>query len=193
MIRSLTTKYGGRRYRSRTEARWGVFFDACGIAYQYEPEGFGLRSGAYLPDFYLTDFGLYFEVKGQTPTEIERAKAAELADGAMTVVLIAVGPPDERFQIHWFDQNGEDENALYAIAADAAQAGRFWLVSEDQTRWLGGAISPVAERGGPVFSPLAHAYELALSARFEANDSERPKRSTIKALDHWRAPQSAAA
>ncbi len=187
MIKALETLYAGRRYRSRLEARWSIFFDTCGIAYQYEPEGFGLKSGPYLPDFYLTDFGLYLEIKGQAPNELERAKASELADGANTVVLLAVGPPDEQFQIHWFDQNGEDEDALYAIAADAAQAGRFWLVSEDQARWLGGgAMVAGSERGGPVFSPLQDAYAAANSARFAEDDMRTRAPVRIAALDHWR-------
>ena len=30
--------------RSRLEARWAVFFDTAGIAWQYEPEGFDLTN-----------------------------------------------------------------------------------------------------------------------------------------------------
>lgn len=48
------------------EARWAVFFDAVGIKYQYEPDGFELGNGLrYLPDFYLPDFSCYAEVKPQ--------------------------------------------------------------------------------------------------------------------------------
>lgn len=186
MIRAITTRYAGRRYRSRIEARWSIFLDACGIAYQYEPEGFGLKAGPYLPDFYLTDFAIYLEIKGQHPNDVERAKAAELADGANTVVLIAVGPPDERFQIYWFDQNGEEEDALYAIAADAAQAGRFWLVSQHNERWLGGGAMALGNRGGPVFSPLAPAYAAANGARFDQDDTRVRAEVQVGPLDHWR-------
>lgn len=65
MIKPIETIYKGYRFRSRLEARWAVFFDACGIEYQYEPEGFiGLNDTPYLPDFYLPQFDCYVEVKG---------------------------------------------------------------------------------------------------------------------------------
>ena len=30
MIKAIPTEYKGYRFRSRLEARWAVFFDACG-------------------------------------------------------------------------------------------------------------------------------------------------------------------
>lgn len=71
-IKPIETEYKGYRFRSRLEARWAVFFDACGVDWEYEPEGFDLGGGlCYLPDFLLhgvegRDGGdLYVEVKGQ--------------------------------------------------------------------------------------------------------------------------------
>lgn len=80
-IKPIQTEYGGYLFRSRLEARWAVFFDACGVAWEYEPEGYDLGNGIhYLPDFLLRNvqlggfgFGsefseirsLYVEVKGQ--------------------------------------------------------------------------------------------------------------------------------
>ena len=68
-IKPIETIYNGYRFRSRLEARWAVFFDAAGIEYQYEPEGFEIKpvygeDTAYLPDFYLPEFDIYAEVKG---------------------------------------------------------------------------------------------------------------------------------
>lgn len=52
MIKNIETEYNGYKFRSRLEARWAVFFDAAGIKYEYEPEGFDLGNGLrYLPDF----------------------------------------------------------------------------------------------------------------------------------------------
>lgn len=49
---AIETRYGGCLFRSRLEARWAVFFDHLGIAWEYEPEGFELNDGRrYLPDF----------------------------------------------------------------------------------------------------------------------------------------------
>lgn len=59
-IKAIETQYKGYRFRSRLEARWAVFFDALGIAWEYEPEGFELSDGTwYLPDFYLPAFNSY--------------------------------------------------------------------------------------------------------------------------------------
>lgn len=76
-IKPIETVYNGYRFRSRLEARWAVFFDALGIKYEYEPEGFDLGNGLYyLPDFLLHDIvpryaqgdafrDVYVEVKGK--------------------------------------------------------------------------------------------------------------------------------
>lgn len=57
-IRSIETEYNGYRFRSRLEARWAIFFDALGVDYEYEPEGFELPSGKrYLPDFRVRCYG----------------------------------------------------------------------------------------------------------------------------------------
>ena len=51
-IKAIETKYKGYRFRSRLEARWAVYFDTLGVAWEYEPEGFDLGNGLYyLPDF----------------------------------------------------------------------------------------------------------------------------------------------
>jgi len=71
-IKAIQTEYNGYLFRSRLEARWAVFFDFCGIDYEYEPEGYDLGNGlTYLPDFLLhgvdgrASGDLYVEVKGQ--------------------------------------------------------------------------------------------------------------------------------
>jgi hypothetical protein len=81
-VRAIETRYAGCNFRSRLEARWAVFFDALGIRWEYEPQGFvGAYGAPYLPDFLLPDVnpqhahqqtiddapechGLYVEVKG---------------------------------------------------------------------------------------------------------------------------------
>ncbi len=64
MIKAIETQYKGYRFRSRLEARWAVFFDALGIEWEYEKEGYDLgEAGWYLPDFWLPEYGSFFEVK----------------------------------------------------------------------------------------------------------------------------------
>lgn len=87
-IKPIETYYNGIKFRSRAEARWAVFFDACGIKWEYEPEGYVVGDNlCYLPDFLIHNVGirgsekngqtfdLYIEVKGSnkiTSEEIEK-------------------------------------------------------------------------------------------------------------------------
>lgn len=57
-IKPIETIYNSYRFRSRLEARWAVFFNALGVEFEYEPEGFVLPSGKYyLPDFRVKCYG----------------------------------------------------------------------------------------------------------------------------------------
>lgn len=74
-IKPIETVYNGYRFRSRLEARWAVFFDAVGIEYQYEPEGFILDDGTkYLPDFYMPRFNIYAEIKPSRASDDGKAE-----------------------------------------------------------------------------------------------------------------------
>jgi hypothetical protein len=66
MIKAIETQYKGHRFRSRLEARWALFFDAMGLHWEYELEGFDLGdSGYYLPDFFIPDWSAFLEIKPQ--------------------------------------------------------------------------------------------------------------------------------
>ena len=116
-IKPIETYYNGFRFRSRLEARWAVFFDALGVEYEYEPEGFELPSGArYLPDFrvkcygtrggawshdavkygrgQITPFDLWVEVKGNmTQEDADRIIEFAFADERLNPVLILPNIP----------------------------------------------------------------------------------------------------
>lgn len=63
MIKAIETVYNGYRFRSRLEARWAVFFDALGVKYEYEAEGFEIGNGLrHLPDFSIQN-GVLIEIK----------------------------------------------------------------------------------------------------------------------------------
>lgn len=62
-IKPLETIYNGKRFRSRLEARWAVFFDLIKVEYEYEPEGFEFQGYRYLPDFYVPSEDVYIEIK----------------------------------------------------------------------------------------------------------------------------------
>lgn len=95
-IKPIETYYKGYRFRSRLEARWAVFFDALGIKWEYEPQGFELPNGMrYLPDFLIHDVesvhaiewsgDIYVEVKG-VPDSVSAEKVfyASNCDSWMT-------------------------------------------------------------------------------------------------------------
>ena len=51
-MQAIQTEYKGYLFRSRLEARWAVFFDACGVRWEYEPGGYVIPDGQYyLPEF----------------------------------------------------------------------------------------------------------------------------------------------
>lgn len=93
MIKAIQTEYAGCKFRSRQEARWAVFFDALGIEWEYEKEGFELPSGRYLPDFWLPKLKMWAEVKGQDFTSEETQKCKELTEmtGHACLMLSAFG------------------------------------------------------------------------------------------------------
>jgi hypothetical protein len=83
MLKPIETVYQGYRLRSRLEARYGVFFDTLGLPWRYEAEGFDVGGVAYLPDFYLPEWDVYFEVKPTLPKTV----FTEGPDGGQVRVL----------------------------------------------------------------------------------------------------------
>ena len=108
-LKAIQTSYKGYKFRSRLEARWAVLFDAMGIAWEYEIEGFLVgeaprvwksqepiageinlpdiscdlpRDCVYLPDFWLPGLQYWVEVKGPDPTPTEIEKFRRLCAGS---------------------------------------------------------------------------------------------------------------
>ncbi len=100
----ITTVYNGYKFRSRLEARWAVFFDAMGIDYDYEPEGYDLGdAGWYLPDFWLPikdtnhphypNAGYFIEIKPVQPSAEEIVKCKALTQETKHVCKMLWGKP----------------------------------------------------------------------------------------------------
>lgn len=70
---SIPTPYGGLIFRSRTEARWAVFFDHLDLKWQYEPQGFDTDGEWYLPDFliFAPAGNIWAEIKPNWTTDPE--------------------------------------------------------------------------------------------------------------------------
>lgn len=77
--RSIPTRYKGILFRSKLEADWARFFDACGIAWQYELEGRYFGRTFYLVDFWLPASRQFVEVKGVWQPDDYRKVEALLA------------------------------------------------------------------------------------------------------------------
>lgn len=171
-MKAIETRYKDRRFRSRTEARWAVFFDSLGIYWKYEEEGFQLRVDPskpleheqeflyYLPDFWLPDLDLWVEIKGKEADEVEDAKARALAKESGFPVLLLAGSP---------------ENPKYRHPS----APRHWLYRyySDGLLKVDKNVSLHRVLGFKPKSPewLA-AFGEAMGARFEHGESPRARR-----------------
>src|SRR5262245_12625386 len=108
-IRPIQTFFDGYRFRSRTEARFAVMWRALGWPYQFEMQGFALEHGPFLPDFYLDDCRVFFEVKGTMPSDYHIGLCANLADEHDCTVFLAVGQPEHDAAVYRFPPH---ENCL---------------------------------------------------------------------------------
>lgn len=113
-MKAIETVYNGYRFRSRLEARWAVFFNVAGIKYEYEPEGFDLGSKWYLPDFYLTGFDLYVEIKPSHMSDDLKKKCESLCNlfrnktGAS--ILLCYGDPAEATYLKFYGWEIDEED-----------------------------------------------------------------------------------
>ena len=97
-IKAINTFYNGYHFRSRLEARWAVFFDALGVKYEYEPEGYVLPNGeCYLPDFVIDGLDtchgfvprLFVEVKnGECLSNKEAEKIIQFHNDGENQILV---------------------------------------------------------------------------------------------------------
>lgn len=96
-IKPIETKYNGFKFRSRLEARWAIFFDAIGLKYEYEVEGFEMNGIRYLPDFYLPNLDRWFEIKAKPLNRTEIRKCEEFCfnkDNANIKFSVLLGSPE---------------------------------------------------------------------------------------------------
>jgi hypothetical protein len=100
-MRAIETRYKGRLFRSRLEARYAVLFDELAIAWDYEPEGYVFEDGTrYLPDFWLKipgkpGQGYWVEVKASDPTPAEVHKLSLLVSKSGHQGWFFTGSPGE--------------------------------------------------------------------------------------------------
>ncbi len=165
--KAIQTKYAGCRFRSRTEARWAVFFTAMGWRWEYEKEGFALPSGRYLPDFWLPDLRVWWEVKGEAPSHREQDLLRELTAETGEWAVMCEGQPKSGSPQVVLSRDGESLQFDGSLVSKG-NAVRFY----DEYIWLEPKMRGDGRKAVRV-ALLEKAYEAARSARFE--HGEQPK------------------
>ena len=111
-MKAIETKYKGYYFRSRTEARWAVWFDEMDISWEYEKEGYDLDGIYYLPDFWINCWDSFVEIKGvplNELSEIEQIKIRKLAYYSRKPVIVLDGTPEHKeYTIFEYDVNNDE-------------------------------------------------------------------------------------
>lgn len=164
-IKAIETRYKGYRFRSRLEARWAVFFDALGLKWEYEREGFNLGDlGWYLPDFWLPQVEMWGEVKPLKHEPKDLAKCMVLARYGYPVLLLS-GTPENKPYVALIDPEirGIDDNFDCQLFAFTMEHGypidehRLYSCIDDDDQ----------------FDDVGRAAYAARSARFEHGKSRQ--------------------
>jgi hypothetical protein len=178
-IKAIETRYKGYRFRSRLEARWAVFFDALGLSWEYEPEGFETDAGWYLPDFKVQHLG-WFEVKPlggvSKPHDIQRWRSFAFRVGRLHILE---GVPDSKLYSaygNWHGHHITEENWKdYCITEETWKdyciteetwCFKTWTLDQKTPRVFTFAYDDDAFYDAPF-----HAINAARSARFEHGET----------------------
>lgn len=172
-IKAIETYYKGYHFRSRVEARWAIFFDALGIDYEYEVEGFDMEGTRYLPDFYIPSIDRWFEIKGKKMTLEEIKKCEQFCnrtDNEGIKFSIVIGAPKlakfnnilgiKEFAWEWPSEHYPD-NTLF-LAEELVN-------KEYYSRFL----PMIWKVPGVCDEQLVEAVRLAREARFEFGETPR--------------------
>jgi hypothetical protein len=172
-IKPIETRYNGYRFRSRLEARWGIFLDTAGIAWEYEPQGFELPSGRYLPDFWIhsvdrscytegtpSEVGFWLEIKGSSPAQRDLDRCGDLSRLSRHCVYLACGDPLSHATWKWHPAH---QNLAAFEPAGFQHQYRQWTLLE---HYLAVTARPLTKRGNYDFD-FSKAGMAARSARFE--------------------------
>jgi hypothetical protein len=204
-VKPIETEYRGYRFRSRLEARWAVAFDAMGINWLYEPEGYMVNDRPYLPDFWLPDLGVWVEgtlSRGDLgrlvdaagpdglPLELGCGHRPRLEDprtwGARILILGPI-PDPKTASLHSMVWYFAGEVVTYWVNLRHRPDGRWQFLVIDAPRHTGDhwekldddARALIAEGHQVDFiepdRTVAAAYRAGRSARFEHGESGSPK------------------
>jgi hypothetical protein len=174
-IKPIETVYKGYRFRSRLEARWAVFFDALGIEWEYEKEGYDLgEAGWYLPDFWLPNEQVFVEVKPSHIPEEDLQKMPAIGKGMVKVAPLVVvkGVPSASATQFMFIPHSDGVICEVGILDMGDNGLGIHLISDGNggavVTWLPFATPCLMpENGVMIDARVRHAVTAARSARFE--------------------------
>ncbi len=171
--KAIETRAFGYRFRSRLEARWATFFTELDLEFQYEPQGFDLPAGPYLPDFWIEPWKAWIEVKPKTPSMDELMLCASLCGETGNRVLMFAGDCwAAKHAIYQFHERRAGIFNLLAECPTCRTISAMLILADSQAMSKLGECScnlvpRLADRG----SRLGDAYSAARSARFEHGES----------------------
>lgn len=178
--KSIDTFYNGYKFRSRTEARWAIFFDELNIAYDYEPQGFELGDVRYLPDFHLTNGLIFHQFEPTQPDQVwveikpagelsesERVKIAGFVRQTDGHILLISGQPDINASLRFIDYHPETNWLITDVRWIELQDGQIGLVPVN--------LLNNGDLLNQTNTPrLRHALDKARQARFEFGQTPAP-------------------
>lgn len=172
-IAAIETIYKGKRFRSRLEVRWAMFFDELGLEWQYEPQQYGCRTAYYVPDFYLPQKKMFVEVKPENMLKFPPK------------VYLAGRMP----KLEWVRVPGEDGDG-YGECYDTKKCYRPFNIQVTNAelqktrmyKWIGGAL---IEYTGPFTVDCCNHgfYEEPHFTGEDGEDTFRRARSGVEACD----------
>lgn len=125
--KAIPTPYAKCKFRSRLEARWAVYFNALGIEWEYEKEGYSLPCGPYLPDFWLPQVNSWAEVKPTQFSQDELTKCFQLHLETRNQVILLSGLPS--LAMYPAIRGAEFNHGAWdvdVIALDLAEGHEYW-------------------------------------------------------------------
>lgn len=179
---SLPTWHSGVLFRSRTEARWAIFFDGLGLKWEYEAQGFDTDGEWYLPDFLIfAPLGnIWAEIKPDWKADTEGIArflrfVPQRPQPSRAILLTGVPSLGNKPHVYGGDDN-QDDPLKGGWDDDTQQwrpcpAGRHFDLA-----WPGLFGAKFAEDGcpddfgGSGEKRIRKACEAALSARFSKRD-----------------------
>jgi hypothetical protein len=135
MSQGIQTIYAGDCFKSQLEVRWAIFFESLGLRYEYEKQSFGLLSGWYVPDFWLSQLKVWVEIKPRSGETADPIRYKELAYSSNHPLLCIMGKPEDGgYMVDLYAQRNEVKLRKATFAENPSRPKRLTLV-EGRTCW----------------------------------------------------------